>query len=748
MAGSYTAFKMDIDVDGCALITWDMPDRSMNVITQTVMEELDAIIDHIVQTDAIKGAIITSVKPGSFTGGADITMIQTLNRTEGPKGSKNAAKNAAAELLEKSSSLSRLYRKLETCGTPFVVAINGTCLGGGTELALAAHGRVMVDDGHAKIGLPEVRIGIFPGAGGTQRVMRMTDPQSGLQMLLQGKTLTGKKAKSMGLVDHLVSQPGDLVPAAKTMLAEGLSAEKPWDQKGYKPSGAANIYSKAGFQLWPAANALYRKETHDNYPGARGIMKAVYEGLQLPMDQALAVESRHFASVLQTPEASNMLRSLFISMQALNKGARRPENIATAQLETIGIVGAGFMGAGIAYVSAKAGLQVLLLDRTREAAERGKAHSDGLMEKAVKRGYATPAEHEAVLARIATSDDYADLAKCDLVIEAVFEDRATKADVIANIGATLPANVTLASNTSTLPITSLAQHHVSPENFIGIHFFSPVDRMMLVEIILGQKTSDQALAHAFDFVRLIKKTPIVVNDARGFYANRSVMAYLLEAHLLLTEGVPAAMIENLALQAGMPVGPLALTDEVAVDLAWKILQATKADLGAEAVHPAQENLLQQMVVEQERFGRKNGKGFYDYDGRNKRLWPGLSELVPQLTNPDRIDQIDRQEIKSRLLIIQALEAARCFEEGVITDVREADVGSILGFGFAPFTGGTLSFIDTMGVATFVDLCDELTKKHGQRFLPNELLRDLAASNDTFYRRFAIASTDAFTGAIE
>lgn len=728
MAGSFTAFTFDVDDTGSALITWDMPERSMNVITLTVMEELDTIIDLVVQDEAIKGAIIISGKPGSFTGGADITMIQMLN--------ESTDQGTAGELLQKSSSLSRLYRKLETCGKPFIVAISGICLGGGTELALAAHGRIMVDDRATKMGLPEVRIGIFPGAGGTQRVMRLTDPQAGLQILLQGKNLNGKRAKSMGLVDVLVTRQTDLVPAARKWLAAGLSAEKPWDQKNYKPAGAAKIYSPAGFQFWPAANAHFLKETHDNYPGARGIMQAVYEGLQLPMDQALEVESRHFAAVLQTPEASNMLRTLFISMQALNKGARRPAQYPAANLKTIGIVGAGFMGAGIAYVSAKAGLQVILLDQTMEAAEKGKDHSDALMEKAVKRGFASAEEHSAHMACITATADYADLAACDLVIEAVFEDRAVKSNVIGTIGTHLPANVTLASNTSTLPITSLAQHHSDPENFVGIHFFSPVDKMMLVEIIMGEATSDQALANAFDFVRLIRKTPIVVNDSRGFYANRSVMAYLLEAHLLLTEGVPAAMIENLALQAGMPVGPLALTDEVAVDLAWKILQATKADLGNDAVNPAQERLLRHMVIDHGRFGRKNSKGFYDYDGRNKQLWPGLAQFLPQLTDPDQIDQIDRQEIKYRLLVIQALEAARCIEEGVISDVREADVGSILGFGFAPFTGGTISFIDTMGVAKFVNLCEELAQTHGSRFIPNDLLRELAFDNDTFYGRFS------------
>lgn len=735
MAVSYTAFSVEIDSDGWALFSWDMQDRSMNVITVTVMDELDGIIDQVSQDDAIKGAVIVSAKPQSFTGGADITMIHALK--QGMKeDAELSGEQAAAKLLENSSRLSRIYRRLETCGKPFVVAINGTCLGGGTELALAAHGRIMLDDGKARMGLPEVRIGIFPGAGGTQRVMRMTDPQSGLQMLLQGRKLDAGKARAMGLVDVLVADEAELVPAAKKMLADGLSAEKPWDRKGYKPSGAAQIYSPAGFQLWPAANALYRKETHDNYPGARAIMKSVYEGLLLPMDQALAVESRYFAAVLQTAEASNMLRTLFVSMQALNKGARRPEGAPSLKLKTVGVVGAGFMGAGIAFVSAKAGLDVVLLDRTAEAADKGKSHSDALMQKAVERGYAGEADREALLARITPTTDYAALAACDLVIEAVFEDRKVKADAIAAIAAEIKADVTLASNTSTLPITSLASDHSDAENFIGIHFFSPVDKMMLVEIIMGEQTGDQALANALDFVRAIGKTPIVVNDARGFYANRSVMAYLLEAHLLLTEGIPAAMIENLALQAGMPVGPLALTDEIAVDLAWKIVQAAKADLGAEAVHPAQEKLLQAMVVERQRLGRKNGKGFYDYDGRNKRLWPGLADLVPQLGDPDLIDQIDRQDITNRMLVIQALEAARCFEEGVVTDVREADVGSILGFGFAPFTGGTLSYIDTMGTAAFVDLCDRLAEKHGPRFAPNDLLRDLAESGDTFYGRFA------------
>lgn len=741
MEASYAAFTYDVDDDGIAVFTWAMPGRSMNVITSEVMDELDAIIDQVTTSEAIVGAVIISGKSGSFTGGADISMLQTLQAFGTDQTPANTHEGATM-LMEASSRLSRIYRRLEICGKPFVVAINGVCMGGGTELALSVHGRVMVDNRATKMGLPEVKIGIFPGAGGTQRVMRMTDAQSGLQMLLQGKSLSAKKAKAMGLVDVVVSTESELLPAAKQMLSGGLAAEKPWDQKGYKLQGAANIYSKAGFQLWPAASALYRKETHDNYPGARALMKAVYEGLLLPMDQALEIESRYFAQVLQTPQAQNMIRSLFISLQALNKGVRRPVGVAQSELKTIGVVGAGFMGAGIAYVIAKAGLNVILMDQTLAAAEKGKAHSEQLMQKSIKRGYATETEVSELLERISPTEVYSDLSSCDLVIEAVFEDRAVKADALGKISQVLKADAILASNTSTLPISSLAGFHSQPSDFVGIHFFSPVDKMLLVEVIVGKESSDRAVATALDLVRAIKKTPIVINDSRGFYANRSVMAYLLEAHLMLSEGIPAAMIENLAQQAGMPIGPLALTDEVAVDLAWKILQASKADLGAQSVHPEQEKLLHNMVVEQQRLGRKNGKGFYDYDGRNKRLWTGLKDIVPQLSDPDIIDQLNKTEIKQRLLVVQALEAARCFEEGVVEDVREADLGSILGFGFAPFTGGTLSYIDTMGAQPFVELCDIFSAKYGKRFAPNALLRDMASTHDRFYDRFPPMATKA------
>jgi 3-hydroxyacyl-CoA dehydrogenase/enoyl-CoA hydratase/3-hydroxybutyryl-CoA epimerase len=720
----YKNFKNKVGKDGIAVLTWDMDDRSMNLITPEVMDELDAIVDQVAGDDAIKGAIIASGKK-DFTGGADITMLAGI-RGVLEKQKKADPEKAQQKLLEASSRLSAIYRKLETCGKPFVAAIDGTCMGGGTELALACHGRIAGEN--AKIGLPEVKIGIFPGAGGTQRVIRMaTDPQSGMQFLLQGRTLDGKKAKAIGLFDDVVPSRS-VVSAAKAMLKAGLDPVRPWDKQGYKLQGAQRIMSPAGFQFWPAANAIYRKETYDNYPGARGIMHSVVEGLQLPMDQALRVESRYFAHVLQTPEASAMIRSLFVSMQELNKGARRPTDVPPARLKKVGVIGAGFMGAGIAYVTAKAGIDVVLIDQSQEAAEKGKSYSEELMKKAMSRGRATQQETDALLDRINPTTDYAALKGCNLVIEAVFEDRSVKASAFEQAEKHLGKAAIFASNTSTLPITSLAEAYKDEESFIGIHFFSPVDKMMLVEIILGEKTGDTALATALDYVRAIRKTPIVVNDSRGFFANRCVTAYLLEGHLMLTEGVPAAMIENAARMAGMPVGPLSLNDEVGVDLGWKILKATEADLGEKAIDPAQKALLEEMVVKRERFGRKNGKGFYDYEGRNKSLWPGLADLA----EPKDADEFDVGELKHRFLVIQALEAARTMEEGVVTDPREADVGSILGFGFAPYTGGTLSYIDQMGAAAFVSLCKELQKKHGPRFKPNRLLLDMAKTGGTFY----------------
>jgi 3-hydroxyacyl-CoA dehydrogenase/enoyl-CoA hydratase/3-hydroxybutyryl-CoA epimerase len=721
-------FGFEVDNDGIALATWDMAGRSMNVITVEVMEDLFRLIDRVVEDAAIKGCVIASGKKDSFSGGADLTMLQSLSAAYESLKKAKGEEEAMRVFFEESQRLSLLYRRLETCGKPFVAAIHGVCLGGAFELALACHFRVASDSAVTRVGLPEIKVGLFPGAGGTQRVARLMPTGDALQMLFKGEQIRPLMARNMGLL-HAVAPEGEIVQTAKNWILNGGSATAPWDQKGYKlPSN--KVYSAAGMQIWPAANAIYRRETQDNYPAAYAILEAVYQGLQLPMDLALRVESRWFAKILRSKEAAAMIRTLFISIQDLNKGARRPKSEPATSLERIGVVGAGFMGAGIAYVSALAGLKVVLIDRDTETAERGKAHSHKLMSDQIMKGRAKSADRDALLARITASAEYSSLSDCDLVIEAVFEDPGVKADVIAKIQETVRPGTIIASNTSTLPISGLARHAADPAGFIGIHFFSPVEKMMLVEIIKGAETGDRALAMALDFVRAIKKTPVVVNDARGFFANRCVGAYILEGHLMLVEGVPAAMIENAGKQAGMPVGPLSLNDEVALDLALRIVRATKAQVGPDAINPSQEELLTRLVEQEGRLGRKNRKGFYDYpESGPKRLWPGLAGLQKQNLPGEAIDM---QELKQRLLVSQALEAARTVEDGVITDPREADVGSILGFGFAPYTGGVLSYIDMMGAKSFVALADRLRDRHGERFAAPALLREMAAEGKRFY----------------
>jgi 3-hydroxyacyl-CoA dehydrogenase / enoyl-CoA hydratase / 3-hydroxybutyryl-CoA epimerase len=725
-------FRFETDADGVALLTWDMPGRSMNVITTEVMSELDQVIDAVIADAAIKGCVVTSGKE-AFSGGADLTMLQGLGvefeKIKRVKGEKEAMK----VFFEESRRLTLLYRKLETCGKPFAAAVHGTCLGGAFELALACHYRVLSDSDKTRVGLPEIKVGLFPGAGGTTRVARLMPTGDALQMLLKGDQIRPAAAKSMGLV-HEVAPREAMVERAKAWISDGGAAKAPWDAEGFKlPSN--KVHSAPGMMIWPPANAIYRRETNDNYPAAKAMLQTVYEGLQVPFDLALRIESRYFAHVLRSKEAAMMIRSLFISKGELDKGARRPKSVPAAKIAKVGIVGAGFMGASIGYVAALSGLEVVLIDRDQEAADKGKALAHKNMSDQIMKGRAKTADRDALLNRITATPDYAALKGCDLVIEAVFEDRAVKADVLPKIVAAVGEETIIASNTSTLPISSLAENVSRKADFIGVHFFSPVEKMLLVEVILGKETGDRALATALDFVRAIKKTPIVVNDGRGFFANRCVLNYIREGHLMLTEGIPASVIEQTAKAAGMPVGPLSLNDEVALDLAWKILQATKKDLGAAAIDASQEKLLEEMVIKRERLGRKNSKGFYDYSGRDKKLWPGLVDLQPKLK---MLGEIDLDELKHRFLVVQALEAAKTVEDNVITDPREADVGSILGFGFAPFSGGVLSYIDGMGSEAFVGLAEMLAKKHGERFKPCKLLVEMAAKGESFYGWFAPA----------
>ncbi|MBL0371869.1 enoyl-CoA hydratase/isomerase family protein [Rhizobium sp. KVB221] len=726
---TYTNFTLETDADGFALLTWDMPGKSMNVFTMEVMDEIDAIVDQVVADAAVKGVVFASGK-AAFSGGADLTMLKAMfsmiesERASDPEG-------ATKRLFDAAGRMSWLWRKIETCGKPWVAAINGTCMGGATELAMACHARVASNAKSVKIALPEVKVGIFPGAGGTQRMPRLINTQDALQIMTTGQDLTPSRAKALGLINEVV-EPDQLIPAAKALLKAGVDPVAPWDKKGFKAPGGT-IWSPQGVQLFSAANAILRRETNMNYPGAHTILKCVYEGLQVPFDTALRIEQRYFTAILQTTEAYSMIRSLFVSMQELGKGARRPANIAPTKFTKVGIIGAGFMGAGIAYVTAKAGIPVVLIDRDQAAADKGKAHSEELVKAAIAKGRSTQEQGAQLLSLITATPDYGQLSDADLVIEAVFEDRGIKKVVTEAVEAVLPAGSIYASNTSTLPISGLAENSKRPDQFVGVHFFSPVDRMGLVEVILGEKTGEKAIAVALDYAAAIKKTPIVVNDTRGFYVNRCVFRYIDEAYDMLAEGIPAIMIENAAKFAGMPVGPLSLNDEVAIDLSYKIMKASINDLGEASVKKHHMALIDKMVNELGRLGRKNQKGFYDYPPKpaKKSLWPGLKDLYPQKKPED----VDFAELKQRLLVTIALEAARTVEEGIVTDPREADVGSILGFGFAPYTGGTLSYIDGMGVKTFVALCETLAGKYGEHFAPTPLLKDMAAKGDTFYKRF-------------
>jgi 3-hydroxyacyl-CoA dehydrogenase/enoyl-CoA hydratase/3-hydroxybutyryl-CoA epimerase len=729
---SYKNFKVETDADGIALVTWDIPGRSMNVLDTTTIEELGSIAEQTSADAAIKGVVITSGKE-AFSAGADLSMLEGMNRAFTDMKKAKGEEAAQQLLFDESRKLSLTLRKIETSGKPWVAAINGLALGGAFEVTLACHYRVAADNPKTRLGLPEIKVGLFPGGGGTQRLPRMLQPQEAMQMLLKGDQINLAKAKAMKIVDAVVP-PGEMIQAAKDWIKGGGKPVAPWDVKGFKLPGGP-VFSKQGMMIFPAGNAIYRRETYDNYPAARAIMQCAYEGLQLPMDAALRVESRYFAHILQTKEAAAMIRSLFLSMQELNKGARRPQNIPPTKVKKLAIIGAGFMGASVGYVSARAGIDVVLIDRDQESADKGKAHAKSVIDGLIAKGRAKEADRDALLSKITATADFNVIKDCDLVIEAVFEDRAVKAEIYKKVQPLLKDGAIMASNTSTLPINSLAEEFSDQSKFIGIHFFSPVEKMMLVEIIVGKNTGDVALATALDYVRLISKTPIVVNDSRGFFANRCVLRFTAEGLEMLMEGVPPAMIENVAKMAGMPVGPLSLSDEIALDLVLKIMKATEADLGSQAVDQQQKKLIVEMVEKQNRLGRKNGKGFYDYPEKGKgqkSLWHGLGDLVPASVDPDTLDI---EELKQRFLVVQAVEAARTVEDHVITDPREADVGSILGFGFAPFTGGTLSYIDFMGTKEFAALCHRLEAKYGSRFTPPKLLEDMAAKGETFYGRF-------------
>ncbi len=725
---TFQNFKVEVDSDGIALVTFDVPGRSMNTLTASVIGEFPELTKRIATDPAIKGAIFTSGKASGFCAGADLGELGASAGARAPQSEQERLKAT----FENTFLLNRTFRALETCGKPVVAAVNGLALGGGLEIALACHYRVVADNPKIQLGLPEAKVGLLPGAGGTQRLPRLIGLMKALPLILEGKPSSPAEAKALGFINEVV--PADqLISAAKTWILTKGDAVAPWDKKDFKVPGGGP-YSPGGAQVFVMGTAMLRKQSYGNYPAQRHIMSAVYEGIQVPFDAAIRIESRYFAKLMMDPAARNMVRSLFVSMQDLGKGARRPQNQPATDVKKLGVLGAGMMGAGIAYSSAMAGIQVVLLDANQEAAEKGKAYSANLLDKAVSRGKSTAEKRDAVLGLITPTTNYALLAGCDLIVEAVFETRDIKADVTRKAEAVIGPDAIFGSNTSTLPISGLAEASIRPAGFIGIHFFSPVDKMQLVEIIMGKATDDRALAVAIDYVKKIKKTPIVVNDSRGFYTSRCFGTYVSEGIEMLAEGIAPAIIDNVGRMTGMPRGPLELSDDVALDLAHKVREQTAKDMGDKYEATAADPLIKTMVVDQGRLGRKNGKGFYDYpkDGK-KSLWPGLADIVkPRVTEaePDLVD-----ELKKRMLYRQAIEAARCYEEGVVTDPRDADVGAILGWGFAPWTGGPVSLIDTVGAAKFVEECDRFAQKYGKRFMPNALLRDMAAKGDTFYARF-------------
>ncbi len=710
-----------VDSDGIATLTIDQPGKSMNVIGPEFIEEFEAAIERAAAGAAVKGVIVTSGK-SSFVAGADLIGMEALMA--------QARTAAPAEALKAVSGLTRVLRRLETCGKPVACAINGTALGGGFEIALACHYRASADGEDIKIGQPEVQVGLIPGAGGTQRIPRLIGIMPSLPMLLEGRHMSPQQAKSNGLI-HEVVPASELLAAAKTWLTSPQAkAVQPWDEKSFKVPGGAGSMNPQAAQVFMAANAMTRDKTFGNYPAAQAILSAVYEGTQVPIDLGLKIEAKYFLSLLRGDVAPNMIRTLFVNKGRADKLARRPKGVPKAHFKKIGMLGAGMMGAAIAYVAASNGIEVVLIDRDQDAAGKGKGHARKLVEGAVSKRRMKEAEAEALMNRIHPSTDFAMLADVDYVIEAVFEDRAIKADVTKRAEAAIRSGVVFGSNTSTLPITGLAQASARPDKFIGIHFFSPAEKMPLVEIIRGKETSDEALAITLDFVQAIKKTPIVVNDGRGFFTSRFCGCYIGEGEIMLTEGVPAALIENAGKLAGMPVGPLALADETAIDLGWKIHKAAETDLG-DAYKPSPAVwVMETMYVKNGRAGRKNGKGFYDYPEKGqKSLWPGLSGLYP--LKPESLwPSLD--ELKKRLLYAQALDAVRCMEDGVLTASEDGDVGGIFGLGFAPYTGGPLSLIDTVGVSQFAAECEALAQKYGERFTPPKLLRDMAAKGETFY----------------
>ncbi len=723
-----STIRWDKDQDGIVVLTIDDPEQSANTMNQRFIESLQETIDRLEsEREQLAGVVVTSAKKTFFAGGDLHDLIR-------------ARKEDAQEIAQMVREIKAQLRRLETLGKPVVAAINGAALGGGLEICLACHYRVVVDDSSAVVGFPEVQLGLLPGAGGVVRTVRLLGIVDALmQALLQGQRHRPAKAKELGLVDEIVASREDLLAAAKRFIAEHPESVQRWDQPGYKIPGGTPANPKLAMNL-PAFPANLRKQIKGaNYPAPHHILAAAVESAEVDLDPAFEIEGRYFVDLVTGQVAKNMIQAFFFDMQRVTGDRGRPTEIEPWRARKVVVLGAGMMGAAIAYVCARAGIEVVLKDVSLEAAERGKTYSEKLVTRAVERGRSTPEQGEELLGRIHPTDKPEEAAGSDLMIEAVFEDPSLKKQVYAETEAQLDPDALLGSNTSTLPITELAEGVSRPEDFIGLHFFSPVDKMPLLEIIKGRGTSERTLYRALDVAKQIKKTPIVVNDSRGFFTSRVIGTFINEGIAMLLEGVPAATIEQASSQAGYPAPVLQLSDELNMKLMRKIRDASKSAAQASASgwdeHPA-ERVIDSMLDEFDRPGRLEGRGFYEYaDGRRSGLWPGLRDAFPPVHDPAGIDLRDLEE---RMLFAESLESVKCLDEGVIESVADANIGSILGIGFPGWTGGVLQYINGYahpvhghGPAAFVARARELAQRYGERFEPPASLVEKSERSEAY-----------------
>ena len=709
------AIRYEKDSDNIVLLTMDMPGQSANTMNAAYKEAMDATLDRLEKEENLAGVVLTSAKSTFFAGGDLNDLVK-------------ARPEDAEQFMEGTNEIKKQLRRMEELKAPFVAAINGTALGGGLEICLACNHRIALNDSKIKLGLPEVTLGLLPGAGGIVRMTRMLGLEAALPFLLEGKQVSPDKAKSAKIIDDLAENQEELIAKAKQWCKDNPNAKQPWDTRGYKVPGGLPSHPALAQKL-PIVPAMLKNKTKGCYPAPEAILSAAVEGLQVDFDNALKIEGRYFTSLATGQVAKNMITAFFFQLQDISKGKSRPAGFDRVKFAKLGILGAGMMGAGIAYSAAMSGIDVVLKDISEENAAKGKSYSEKLLAKRVSRGKMTQEKADAVLARIKPTANAEDLAGCDIVIEAVFEKRELKAQVTKEAEAQMLETGIMASNTSSLPITGLAEASVRPDKFIGLHFFSPVDKMPLVEIICGKETSPETLAKSIDFVLQIKKTPIVVNDARGFFTTRVIGTYVNEGLGMLAEGLNAASIEMAAAKAGFPIGTLAISDELNLQTMRNISLAAEEDMKAQGLEMPEvpsTGVIVKMIEEYDRLGKLAGKGFYDYpQGGKKTLWPGLKEAF----GGDK--EIPFEDMQERFLFIQSLETVRCMEEGVIESVADANIGSIMGIGFPPWTGGVVQFINGYGLRNFVARAQELAGKYGERFEPPALLVEKAEKDEIF-----------------